>query len=155
MIDYTSQEIGVESMEEAGCFAREIFYHGSTPFQFAGNASLFSCPPSTVRDKYATDHPRDHFFRLVKLSPCQSNPGNQIYAVLLDDLCFILDYCSIDRMPLVSCTKVHDYSLALANIDSHYYTLRWSIPASCQHCQETGKACMLKNEFTNQTDPQN
>ncbi|KAK9939138.1 hypothetical protein M0R45_015845 [Rubus argutus] len=147
IIDYTSQEIGVESKEEAGCFAREIFYHGSSPFQFVGNASLFSCPASIVRDQYATEG-----YCLARLSPCHSNPGNQIYAAFAPDVVF----CSIDKMPLVSCTKVHDYSLALANIDSPYYytfRLRWSIPASCQHCQETGKACKLKNEFTNQTDP--
>ncbi|KAK9939130.1 hypothetical protein M0R45_015837 [Rubus argutus] len=145
MINYTSQEFVFE--EGAVCLAREIFHYGSSPFQFVGNASLFSCPPSIVRDQYATNNPG---YCLARLSPCHSNPGNQIYAALAPDGKF----CSIDEMPLVSCTKVRDYSVALADRDSSYVlTLRWSKP-SCQHCQETRKACKLKNEFTNQTDPQ-
>ncbi|KAK9939118.1 hypothetical protein M0R45_015826 [Rubus argutus] len=142
MINYTTQEIEVD-IEESPCFEREIFYPGSSPFQFVGNASFFSCPPSIVRDQYTY-----YSYCLARLSPCHSNPGNQIYV--------LADYCSIGKIPLVSCTKVHEYSLAPANIGSYPYALRWSIPASCQHCQKTGKACKLKNnEFTNQTEPQN
>ncbi|KAK9939095.1 hypothetical protein M0R45_015804 [Rubus argutus] len=149
MINYTSQEIRVYSIEKAGCLAREIFYHGSSPFQFVGNASLFSCPPSTGRDQFITSLSFDYYYCLARLSPCHSNPGNQIYAVLTQD-----DSCNSYNMALlVSCTKVNEYSLALADIYSYSPTLRWSRP-SCQHCEATGKACKLKNESTNQIDPQ-
>nr|XP_011465677.1 PREDICTED: uncharacterized protein LOC105351838 [Fragaria vesca subsp. vesca] len=70
-------------------------------------------------------------------------------------------YCSIDSLPLVSCTKVHDY--AAPAYTSNYGFLKdffkpglylyWSVP-SCQHCEEMGKLYSLKNEFRNQTDPQ-
>ncbi|KAM5584996.1 hypothetical protein ABKV19_004401 [Rosa sericea] len=145
-INYTSQVI--ETYFAVDCLARDIFYHGSSStFKYVGNASLFSCPPSMVRDQLInTDS-----YCLARLSPCHSNPGipgNQIYATF--------SFCSIDNIPLVSCTKVHDYKFALANTPdfSPYWSLHWSIPPSCQHCEEMGKLCRLKNEFTNQTHPQ-
>ncbi|KAK9939128.1 hypothetical protein M0R45_015836 [Rubus argutus] len=77
-INYTSQEIVVD-LQESNCLAREIFYHGSSsPFKFVGNASLFSCPPSIVRDNGTGDPNSYHC--LERLSPCNSNPGNQIFA---------------------------------------------------------------------------
>ncbi|KAK9939133.1 hypothetical protein M0R45_015840 [Rubus argutus] len=152
-INYTSQEIVVD-FRESNCFAREIFYHGSSsPFKFVGNASLFSCPPSIVRDKGTGDP--DSPCCLKRLSPCHGTPGNQIFAAFTYSY---IDHCLIDDMPLLSYTKVHDYALAPAYISPYSYLeptmmLRWSIP-SCQHCKEMSKACRLKKEFTNQTDPQ-
>ncbi|PRQ32589.1 putative glycerophosphodiester phosphodiesterase, protein kinase RLK-Pelle-LRK10L-2 family [Rosa chinensis] len=142
-IDYTSQQIGAALTLD--CLDRDIFYHGSSSaFRYAGNTSLFSCPPSTVRDQYITDN----FRCLARLSPCHGNPGNHIYAYALGR------GCSIDKTPLVSCTKVHDYKDALACTDDFSgMALHWSIP-SCQHCEEKGKLCRLKNGFINQTDPQ-
>ncbi|PRQ32553.1 hypothetical protein RchiOBHm_Chr5g0047651 [Rosa chinensis] len=141
-INYTSQLI--KAYPEFDCLDREIFYYGSSStFKYVGNASLFSCPLSTVRYQYMY-----HSSRLSRLSPCHGNPGNQIYAFL--DL-----IGSIGYIPLMSCTKVHDYKFALAHTPDHLFPfmfLHWSIP-SCQHCEEKGKLCQLKNEFTNQTDP--
>ncbi|PRQ32568.1 putative glycerophosphodiester phosphodiesterase, protein kinase RLK-Pelle-LRK10L-2 family [Rosa chinensis] len=152
-INYKSQLI--EADPGLDCLARDIFYHGSSsPFKLVGNASLFSCPPSVERDEFITDS-YPSFGCLARLSPCHSNPGipgNQIYATFPDPK----SDCSIDNIPLVSCTKVHDYKFTLANTFGISYTamyLHWSIP-SCQHCKEMGKLCRLKNEFTNQTDLQ-
>ncbi|KAM5584993.1 rust resistance kinase Lr10-like [Rosa sericea] len=141
-INYTSQVIQTYFGLEY-CLARDIFYHGSSPFKFVGNASLFSCPPSIVRDQYIADN----YPCLARLSPCHGNSGNHIYA-------FAAARCSIDDTPLVSCTKVYDYKDGLGYpYGFSYMYLHWSIP-SCQHCEEKGKLCRLKNEFTNQTDPQ-
>ncbi|PRQ32583.1 putative glycerophosphodiester phosphodiesterase, protein kinase RLK-Pelle-LRK10L-2 family [Rosa chinensis] len=147
-IDYISQEIKAYN-PELDCLDRDIFYHGSSStFKYAGNASLFSCPPSTVRDQYITPYPYNYNRCLARLSPCHGNPGNHIYAYAIGL------GCSIDNIPLVSCTKVHDYKDAFAYRDNFsYMSLHWSIPP-CQHCEENGKLCRLKNEFTNQTDPQ-
>ncbi|KAM5584983.1 hypothetical protein ABKV19_004390 [Rosa sericea] len=142
-IDYTSQLIVAALTVD--CLDRDIFYHGSSSaFKYAGNTSLFSCPPSTVRDQYINI--TDNFGCLARLSPCHGNPGNHIYA--------FGPGCSVGNIPLVSCTKVHDYEVAFENAYGFpYMYLQWSIP-SCQHCEEKGKLCRLKNEFTNQTDPQ-
>ncbi|BFG34907.1 hypothetical protein CerSpe_211810 [Prunus speciosa] len=136
-INYRSHVIGARISD--GCLPREIFYsNGSSPFEFIGRASLFSCPPSTVRDKYCS---RDEFcssgdinYCMPRLSPCH---GNHIYAVI-DDM------CSIDEIPLVSCIKVHDYRSDPAyihkmdfEIRTSYYDslkLHWSIPSG-QHCK--------------------
>ncbi|KAL6276516.1 hypothetical protein ACE6H2_020117 [Prunus campanulata] len=92
-INYTSHAIGGSAYD--GCLPRELFNsNDSYPFEFVGNATLFSCPPSTVRDKYCSSEYSSG--RLVRLSPCR---GNHIYAVADDN-------CSIDEMPLVSCIKV-------------------------------------------------
>ncbi|PRQ56303.1 putative glycerophosphodiester phosphodiesterase, protein kinase RLK-Pelle-LRK10L-2 family [Rosa chinensis] len=141
-IDYTSQTIDEEPALD--CLDRDIFNHSSSSaFKYVGNISLFSCPPSTVRDQYI----KDNFRCLARLSPCHGNPGNHIYA-------FWPSHCSIDSILLVSCTKVHDYKDALAYAEGFsYMILHWSMP-SCQHCEEKGKLCLLKNEFTNPTDPQ-
>ncbi|PRQ32549.1 putative glycerophosphodiester phosphodiesterase, protein kinase RLK-Pelle-LRK10L-2 family [Rosa chinensis] len=144
-INYTSQKI--QAYPQLGCLDKDIFYQGSSAFKYVGNTILFSCPPSTLRDQYITDN----FHCLARLSPCHGNPGNHSYAFGLG--------CSIDEIPLVSCTKVHDYKDALVypyGFSRMYLSriyLHWSIP-SCQHCEEMGKLCMLKNEFTNHTDPQ-
>ncbi|XP_004306408.1 PREDICTED: probable receptor-like protein kinase At1g67000-like [Fragaria vesca subsp. vesca] len=158
-IDYRSQLIAVD--DEIECYPRDIFYHSSSPFKLVGNASLFSCPPSTVRENITTEF----LSCLSRLSPCHGNPGNQlIYASITTSY----RYCSmgsIDRLPLVSCTKVHDYSgpAVTSNYPEYYFShsplyyralyLYWSKP-SCQQCEEMDKLCSLKNEFTNQTDPQ-
>lgn len=149
-IDYRSQLIKLDG--EIECYPRDIFYHSSSPFKFVGSANLFSCPPSTVRENITTER----FPCLARLCPCHGNPGNQlIYA----SITYSGVYCSIDRLPLVSCTKEHDNS---GPADTSNYLdyishsgpyLYWSIP-SCQQCEEMGKLCSLKNEFTNQTDPQ-
>ncbi|VVA39445.1 PREDICTED: rust resistance kinase Lr10 [Prunus dulcis] len=130
-INYTSHEI--RGIAYDGCLPRELFYsNGSYPLEFAGRATLFSCPPSTVRDKYFS-----HDSSCVKrLSPCHgNNSGNHIYAVI-DDSCFI------GYMPLVSCTKVRDYPSDPAYISHENIALyqglllllHWSIP-SCEHCK--------------------
>ncbi|BFG34905.1 hypothetical protein CerSpe_211790 [Prunus speciosa] len=119
-INYTSHAIGGSGYD--GCLPGELFYsNGSYPFEFVGNATLFSCPPSTYVSAC-----------LARLSPCR---GNHIYAVTDDN-------CSIDEMPLVSCIKVHGYTSDPAYIhqgvtDDNYpptLLLHWSIP-SCEHCK--------------------
>ncbi|KAL6276546.1 hypothetical protein ACE6H2_020147 [Prunus campanulata] len=113
-----------------GCLPRELFYsNGSYPFEFIGPATLFSCPPSTVRDEYCSGFG----YCLARLSPCHgNNSGNHIYAAI---------GCSIDEMPLVSCIKVHDYTSNPKYI-SERGILRWSIP-SCEHCKG-----ILHSKFT-------
>ncbi|XP_021800895.1 rust resistance kinase Lr10-like [Prunus avium] len=123
-IDYRSHAI--TGLPYDGCLPRELFNsNGSYPFEFVRPATLFSCPPSTVRDKYCSSM----YVRgdLARLSPCHgNNSGNHNYAVLGD-------YCYIDEMPLVSCIKVHDYTSNPKYI-SERGILRWSIP-SCEHCK--------------------
>ncbi|BFG34879.1 hypothetical protein CerSpe_211530 [Prunus speciosa] len=106
-----------------GCLPRELFYsNGSYPFELVSNATLFSCPPSTVRDKYCSNN-----YGLARLSPCHgNNSGNHAYAV-------IGDYYYSTDMPLVPCIKVHDYTSNPKYI-SERGILRWSIP-SCEHCK--------------------
>ncbi|BFG37565.1 hypothetical protein CerSpe_238390 [Prunus speciosa] len=62
------------------------------------------------------------------------NPENQTFAVN--------SQCCIDRMPLESCTKLHDYT-SIPDISSLPMKLHWSKP-SCRHCKEMGKACRSK-----------
>ncbi|KAM5585008.1 rust resistance kinase Lr10-like [Rosa sericea] len=149
-INYKSQTIEAELAPDH-CLDGDIFDLGSSStFKYVGNASLFSCPPSTVRDQYITAYPYKYNSRcLARLSPCHGNPGNQIFA-------FRTGCCSIDNIPLVSCTKVHDYKDSLSYTDDYIFddiysrvSLYWSIP-SCKHCKEKGELC----RFTNQTDPQ-
>ncbi|KAL6276521.1 hypothetical protein ACE6H2_020122 [Prunus campanulata] len=104
-----------------GCLPRELFYsNGSYPFELVSPATLFSCPPSKVRDEYCSNN-----YDLARLSPCHgNNSGNHIYAVL--------GYYYSTDMPLVPCIKVRDFTS-----DSKYggrVTLRWSVP-SCEHCK--------------------
>ncbi|XP_008245710.2 PREDICTED: rust resistance kinase Lr10-like [Prunus mume] len=124
-INYKSHAISVGAY--VGCLPRELFYSNSSyPFEFLGNATLLSCPPSTVRDEYSSNYN----YLLARLSPCHgNNSGNHFYAVLRD-------HCFIDEMPLVSCIKVHDYTSDLAYIhdDMGELLLHWSIP-SCEHCK--------------------
>ncbi|KAI5323048.1 hypothetical protein L3X38_032120 [Prunus dulcis] len=103
-----------------GCLPRELFYsNGSYPLEFVGPATLLSCPPSTVRDEYCSNH----YHCLTRLSPCHgNNSGNHLYAVTGD-------YCSFDEMPLVSCIMVHHTS-----DPDERGILHWSIP-SCEHCK--------------------
>ncbi|CAL8162261.1 unnamed protein product [Prunus armeniaca] len=119
-INYKSHAIS--GYYDGCCFPRELFYStGSYPFEFVGTATLFSCPPSTVRDEYCSYD----YHRLARLSPCHgNNSGNHIYAVLGD-------YCFIDNMPLVSCIKLHDYT---SDPEMEELLLHWSIP-SCEHCK--------------------
>ncbi|CAL9000255.1 unnamed protein product [Prunus brigantina] len=130
-IDYRSHAIGGSAYLDNKrlsaydcCLPRELFYsNGSYPFEFVGRAPLFSCPPSTVRDKYSRC--------LARLSPCHgNNSGNHIYAV-------IEDYCSIDEMPLVSCIRMHDYTSDPAYIHDEIgdLLLHWSSIPSCEHCK--------------------
>ncbi|XP_008245767.1 PREDICTED: rust resistance kinase Lr10-like [Prunus mume] len=146
-INYTSHEI--EAAPDDGCWPREVFYsNGSFPFEFLGRATLFSCPPSSVRGDDYSD------MCMVRLSPCHgNNPGNHIFAVSSHK-----EYCMIDEMPLVSCTKIDDYTLDPADTSDfplrQLMKLRWSIPV-CEHCLEMGKTCGFKmNEFTHQTTDQ-
>ncbi|KAL6289592.1 hypothetical protein ACE6H2_007102 [Prunus campanulata] len=77
---------------------------------------------------------------MMQLSPSDhDNPENGIYAVNTQ--------CSVDRLPLESCTKLHDYT-SIPDISSNFamnkiMKLRWSKP-SCRHCEEKGKACRSK-----------
>ncbi|VVA27866.1 PREDICTED: rust resistance kinase Lr10 [Prunus dulcis] len=107
-----------------GCLPRELFYStGSYPLEFVGPATLFSCPPSTVRDEYVNTS-----VCMARLSPCHgNNSGNHLYAVTGD-------YCSFDEIPLVSCIKVHDHTSDPAyKYDAMgEFLLHWSIP-SCEH----------------------
>ncbi|CAL9000263.1 unnamed protein product, partial [Prunus brigantina] len=70
--------------------------------------------------------------------------NNHIFVVLGEDYS-VYDY-PIDEMPLVSCTKMHDYTSDPAymfEIKTRYIDglkLHWSIP-SCEHCEEMGKTC--------------
>ncbi|CAL2265381.1 unnamed protein product [Prunus armeniaca] len=102
------------------CLPRELFSsNGSYPLEFVGPATLFSCPPSTVRDEFCSKN-----YCLTRLSPCHgNNSGNHLYAVLGH-------YCYFDEMPLVSCIKVRDQEIKRTS----YFTLHWSIP-SCEHCK--------------------
>ncbi|KAH0996736.1 hypothetical protein GBA52_020600 [Prunus armeniaca] len=120
-INYRSHAIRGRAYD--GCLPRELFYrNGSYPFQFIGRTPLFSCPPSTVRDKYGCG-----YGCLVRLNPCHgNNSGNHIYAVI--------GYCSIDYLPLMSCIKLHDYTSDPAYIYDEIGILHWSIP-SCEHCK--------------------
>ncbi|CAL9000280.1 unnamed protein product [Prunus brigantina] len=103
------------------CLPRELFYsNGSYPLEFVGPATLFSCPPSTVRDEFCSNS-----YRLTRLSPCHgNNSGNHLYAVLDGS-------SSFDEMPLVSCIKVRDQEIKRT---SYSFTLHWPIP-SCEHCK--------------------
>ncbi|CAL2265280.1 unnamed protein product [Prunus armeniaca] len=66
-INYRSHAIRGRAYD--GCLPRELFYrNGSYPFQFIGRTPLFSCPPSTVRDKYGCG-----YGCLVRLNPCHGN----------------------------------------------------------------------------------
>ncbi|KAL6276569.1 hypothetical protein ACE6H2_020170 [Prunus campanulata] len=123
-----------------GCLPRELFYstsNGSYPFELVSPATLFSCPPSRVRDEYCSKNSD-----LARLSH-DNNSGNHIYAVLGDS-------CFIDNMPLVSCIKVHSYTSDPAYIhrgvtDDNYpptLLLHWSVP-SCEHCKG-----ILHSKFT-------
>ncbi|CAL2265349.1 unnamed protein product [Prunus armeniaca] len=145
-INYRSHAIGLRHSDY--CLPREFFYsNGSSPsFEFVGHASLFNCPPSTVRDKYFKSP--DGYRCMARLTPCH---GNHIYAVLGED--YSVDDCPIHEMPLVSCTKVHDYTsdpAYISEIKTRYIDglkLHWSIPA-CEHCEEMSKTC----RFTHQID---
>ncbi|BFG34898.1 hypothetical protein CerSpe_211720 [Prunus speciosa] len=121
-INYTSHAIRGKAYN--GCLPRELFYsNGSYPFEFVGNATLFSCPRSTVRDEYCSSFDSC----LARLSPCHgNNSGNHIYA-------YNSGYCSIDDMPLVSCIKLQDYTSDPSYISDEIY-MHWSIP-SCEHCK--------------------
>ncbi|CAL9000258.1 unnamed protein product [Prunus brigantina] len=149
-INYTSHEIEATLLDD-GCLPREVFYsNGSFPFEILGHGqgTLFSCPPSSVRDNYNTGPSC-----MMRLRPCHgNNPGNHIFAVM---------DCSIDDMPLVSCTKMDDYTLDPADTSDFRFRfprlkLRWSISIPvCEHCLEMGKTCGFKmNEFTHQTTDQ-
>ncbi|XP_020421274.1 rust resistance kinase Lr10-like [Prunus persica] len=120
-INYRSHAIRGRAYD--GCLPRELFYsNGSYPFQFVGRTPLFSCPSSTVRDKYGCG-----YGCLARLSPCHgNNSGNHIYAVI--------GHCSIDYLPILSCIKLHDYTSDPAYIYDEIGILRWSIP-SCEHCK--------------------
>ncbi|XP_021805984.1 rust resistance kinase Lr10-like isoform X2 [Prunus avium] len=122
-INYRSHAIRGRAYD--GCLPRELFYsNGSYPFEFVGTATLFSCPPSTVRDEYCSSIDSC----LARLSPCHgNNSGNHIYAVIAS--------CYIHDMPLVSCIKVHDYTSDHAYLsDDEIRILNWPIPP-CQHCE--------------------
>ncbi|BBG96825.1 Protein kinase superfamily protein [Prunus dulcis] len=135
-IDYTSQEI--EIYYRSNHPPREFFdlSLSSSPLQFMPgphnyNYTLFSCPYLEERLSYG--------FCLIKLGPYQlDNPENQTYAVNAQ--------CSVDRIPLVSCTKLHDYT-SIPDISTFamkkIMKLHWSKP-SCRHCEEMGKACRSK-----------
>ncbi|BBG98391.1 Protein kinase superfamily protein, partial [Prunus dulcis] len=139
-INYTTQEIEIHY--QIGCPLGQIFYLNlsSSPFGFEDfNYTLFSCPSSVPYISTGTSYDC-----LTKLSPCLGNINNQTnYYALLGG------YCSISRMPLVSCTKVLDYAsvpdlftIKQANI----LKLLWFIP-DCRRCEDLGKECRFKDEF--------
>ncbi|CAL8162280.1 unnamed protein product [Prunus armeniaca] len=136
-INYRSHAIGATLSDS--CSPSEIFNNnGSSPFEFVGRASFFSCPPSTVRDEYCSVSDEYCFpygpSCLARVSPCHGNhPGNHIYVVIEDS-------CTLDQLPLVSCIKVHSYTSDPADASqiqdqmriwaSDGLTLHWSIPSS-------------------------
>ncbi|KAI5344534.1 hypothetical protein L3X38_012411 [Prunus dulcis] len=137
-IDYTSQEIEIYYYQNTNR-PEKIFdlCLSSSPLQFVPgpdnyNYTLFSCPYSEERSFTR--------FCMMKLGPYHlDNHENQTYAVNA--------LCSVDRIPLESCTKLHDYTsipdilptFAMKKI----MKLHWSKP-SCRHCKGMGKACRSK-----------
>ncbi|ONI21458.1 hypothetical protein PRUPE_2G067000 [Prunus persica] len=123
-IDYTSQEI--EIYYRSNHPPREFFdlSLSSSPLQFMPgphnyNYTLFSCPYLEERLSYG--------FCLIKLGLYYlDNPENQTYAVNTQ--------CSVDRIALVSCTKLHDYT-SIPDISTFamkkIMKLHWSKP-SCR-----------------------
>nr|XP_011468673.1 PREDICTED: probable receptor-like protein kinase At1g67000 [Fragaria vesca subsp. vesca] len=148
-INYASQEI--EIYYQIGCPPQQVFdlisLLSSSPFKFVEggrNYTLFSCPSSKELDEYRRSHGP---YCVAKLGSCNhgSNPvGNQFYTVRDD-------YCTVDSLPLVSCTKVHDYYTLSSVPDMstrsrhNVLKLQWSKP-SCQHCEEMGMTCRFKSE---------
>ncbi|CAB4269132.1 unnamed protein product [Prunus armeniaca] len=135
-IKYTSQEIEISYVNYPGNILN--FSLSSSPLQFVPghnyyNYTLFSC--SYPRETYAYTS-----FCMMQWSPSDlDNPENGIYAVNTQ--------CSVDRLPLESCTKLHDYT-SIPDISSNFgmnkiTKLHWSKP-SCRHCKEMGKACRSK-----------
>ncbi|XP_021830977.1 rust resistance kinase Lr10-like, partial [Prunus avium] len=140
-INYASQEIEIsDPLGNIFNFSLSSFFFlvrnfslSSSPLQFVPghnnyNYTLFSCPFSEAR--YYGD------FCGMELGSYrfeQKDPENQTYAVK--------SQCSIDRLPLESCTKLHDYT-SIPDISSQM-KLHWSKP-SCRHCEEMGKACRSK-----------
>ncbi|CAL9000265.1 unnamed protein product [Prunus brigantina] len=138
-INYRSHAIGARLSDS--CSPSEIFNNnGSSPFEFVGRASFFSCPPSTVRDEYCSASDEDCFpygpSCMARVSPCHGNhPGNHIY-----DSSFFEYSCTLDQLPLVSCIKVHSYTSDPADASqirnqmriwySDALALHWSIPSS-------------------------
>ncbi|XP_016652719.1 PREDICTED: rust resistance kinase Lr10-like [Prunus mume] len=126
VVDAVNGGVGHEDCRETRCRPEGPAIR--CPFRLKGNATLFSCPPSTVRDEYSSSS--NYNDPLARLSPCHgNNSGNHFYAVLGD-------YYFIDEMPLVSCIKVHDYTSDPAYIydEMGEVLLHWSIP-SCEHCK--------------------
>ncbi|CAL8120080.1 unnamed protein product [Prunus armeniaca] len=132
-IKYTSQEI-------------EMYYHSDIPPGNIFNFSLSSSPLQFVPGHnyynytlFRCSYPRESHaytsFCMMQLSPSDfDNPENGIYAVNTQ--------CSVDRLPLESCSKLHDYT-SIPDISSLPMKLHWSKP-SCRHCEEMGKACRSK-----------
>ncbi|VVA34528.1 PREDICTED: rust resistance kinase Lr10 [Prunus dulcis] len=133
-IKYTSQEIEIYYRNDYP--SGNIFYFSlsSSPLQFVPgpdnyNYTLFSC--SYPRERYGAYTSSC----MRQLSPYHlDNHENQTYAVNA--------LCSVDRLPLESCTKLHDYT-SIPDISSLPMKLHWSKP-SCRHCEEKGMKCRSK-----------
>ncbi|KAM2195403.1 hypothetical protein ACFX1R_029409 [Malus domestica] len=136
-INYASQEIRVYFQSD--CPPKDIFKFNlsSSTFQFVHrpvdtNFTLFSCLSPLLGPSGR---------KFIKLCPSGlDKPENQTnyYAVN--------GQFSIDDMPLVSCTKLRDYT-SVPDISSvgafSLMMLQWSKP-SCGRCEEMGKTCRLK-----------
>ncbi|CAL9006151.1 unnamed protein product, partial [Prunus brigantina] len=129
-IKYTSQEIEIYYNNDYPSGNIFFFSLSSSPLQFVPghnnyNYTLFSC--SYLRGRYSYT------------SFCMMQLSHGRYAVNTQ--------CSVDRLPLVSCIKLHDYT-SIPDISSTFamnkiMKLHWSKP-SCRHCKEMGKACRSK-----------
>lgn len=135
-IDYKFQEI--EIYDPNGCLPKQLLNLSlsSSPFQsiYGGDDkyTTFSCPSSNQRDQLNST------WCMMNLSPCLGNnpAGSQIFAVSGSR------YCSMDNLPLVSCTKVRDYTSVPVLVEPgiNLLKLHWYIP-SCEYCEMMKKKC--------------
>ncbi|KAK9912760.1 hypothetical protein M0R45_036604 [Rubus argutus] len=130
-IDYEFQEI--EIYDPNGFLPKQLLNLSlsSSPFESTHSVTYttFSCPPSIQRDQ------RNSTSCMMNLGPCLGNnpAGNQVFAVS--------GSCYMDHLPLVSCTKVRDYtSVPYTSVDINVLKLHWSIP-SCEYCEMMKKKC--------------
>ncbi|PRQ55487.1 putative glycerophosphodiester phosphodiesterase, protein kinase RLK-Pelle-LRK10L-2 family [Rosa chinensis] len=146
MINYTDQRIKI--YDPNGCLRTQVLNLSlsSSPFESKSrDCTTFSCPSSIERDRHSNISGC-----LVKLSCLGNNPGHQIFAVHSSD------DCSIDSLPLLSCTKVRDYSSVpsilpednIRNLSTQndILDLYWSI-RSCDYCQRMEKKCRLHYKY--------